>query len=142
MLSDNDKQKEYFDKTFEAIDLSQKILTSKTFESCKFIKCNFSETDFQACRFCDCVFEGCNLSLIKLKDCSFNHVEFIESKVTGVNWTEAAWPRIKLTCPIHFVKCDVSHSTFFGVNLREVDMTECRAHNVDFREADFTYAEN
>lgn len=136
MLSQN----EYFDKTFESIDLSQKILLSKVFENCKFIKCNFSETNFQKCRFCDCTFVDCNLSVIKVKDCSFNGVEFSCSKIVGVNWIEAAWPQIKLACLIHFLKCDISHSTFFGVNLREVSIIECRANDVDFRESDLSKA--
>ena len=140
-LSDNDKQNEYYDELFEKIDLSQKTISEKIFENCKFVHCFFSETNFQACRFCDCTFEHCNLSLIKIKNCSFSNIEFIESKVTGINWIEVAWPNIKLACPLHFSKCDISHSTFFGINLREVNIVECKANNVDFREADLTKAD-
>jgi RimJ/RimL family protein N-acetyltransferase len=131
---------ECFDQNFERFDLSGKMICSKIFENCKFDQCNFSETDFQKCRFCDCEFEHCNLSIIKIKGCSFSNVKFVDSKIAGVNWTEGAWPKIKLLCPIHFTKCDISHSTFFGMNLREVSIIECRANNVDFREADLTKA--
>jgi len=140
LFAENDKQKEYFDRLFESLDLSQKTISAKIFENCKFINCKFNEVDFQQCRFCDCQFEGCNLSLIKVKGCSFSNVTFINSKVTGINWTEAVWPRIKLISSIYFDKCDMSHSTFFGLYLQEISMIECRVHNVDFREANLTKA--
>ena len=135
-----DKQSEYFDQRFEAIELQNQIVPSKTFENCTFVRCNFSETDFNKSKFCDCIFDHCNLSLMKIKSCIFNTVKFRNSKLVGVNWTEVAWPTIKLACPIHFSESDISHATFFGVNLREAMFVKCRIHDVDFREADLTRA--
>lgn len=136
----SEAKKEYFEQTFEDLDFSQKNIPDKIFEKCRFIKCNLSETHFQKCRFCDCEFIRCNLSIIKVKECTFSGVVFDDSKIIGVNWTEATWPVIKLTCSIGFFKCDISHSTFLGLNLRETNIVECRVHNVDFREADLTKA--
>ncbi|MGD9152274.1 MAG: GNAT family N-acetyltransferase [Gammaproteobacteria bacterium] len=136
----DDLPKEYFNKTFKEMDLAQKTVPEKIFEKCKFIKCNFNETNFQKCRFCDCEFISSNLSVIKIKGCTFSEAVFDNSKVIGINWAEATWPKIKLACTIGFFKCDISHSTFPGLNLREINIVECRAHDVDFREADLTCA--
>jgi uncharacterized protein YjbI with pentapeptide repeats len=136
----NDSPKEYFDKTFKEIDLAQKTVSEKIFEKCKFITCNFNETNFQKCRFCDCEFINSNLSVMKIKGSTFSDVVFDSSKVIGVNWAEAIWPKIKLACTIGFFKCDISHSTFLGLNLQEINVVECRARDVDFREADLTRA--
>lgn len=134
------KQIEFFDQSFDGLDLSEKIIAQKVFENCIFNKCKFNAVDFQECKFCDCTFRNCNLNIIKIKNCVFNNVGFIDCKVSGINWTEAAWPRIKLTSPIHFEKCDLSHATFFGLYLSGINIVECRAHNVDFREANLTEA--
>ena len=137
---ENDSQKEYFDKTFRGVDLAQKNVSEKTFEKCKFVKCNLNETNFRKCKFCDCEFISSNLSVMKIKDCTFSDVVYESSKIIGVNWTDAAWPQIKLTCAVGFFKCDISHSTFLGLNLREINIVECRAHDVDFREANLAHA--
>jgi len=136
----NDFPKEYFDKTFKGVDLTKKAVSERIFEKCKFIKCNFNETNFQKCRFCDCEFVESNLSIMKIKSCTFSDVVYDSSKAIGINWAEAAWPKIKLACPISFFKCDISHSTFLGLNLREINIVECRAHDADFREVDLTCA--
>jgi fluoroquinolone resistance protein len=134
------KQSEYFDQRFEKLELPEQVIIESVFENCTFLSCNLSEGHFQNVKFCDCTFENCNLSNIKIKGCSFHTVEFIKSKIVGVNWCEATWPTIKLSCPIHFSECDLSHSTFLGLNLRDIKLTRCRIHDVDFREADLTYA--
>ena len=120
----NDKQYEYNDQIFEEITLKQKVLERKEFYGCTFVKCDFGETLFKECKFNDCSFENCNLSLIKVSASTFSNTSFSNSKVVGVNWTEASWPRIKLNCPIQFLKCTISQSTFFGLNLKEVNIKE------------------
>lgn len=134
------QQTEFFDQSIDNFDLSEKILKRKVFENCIFNKCKFNSTDFQECKFCDCTFRNCNLNVIKIKNCTFNNVKFVDSKVSGINWTEASWPRIKLTSPIHFERCDLNYATFFGLYLSAINIIECRAHNVDFRETDLTKA--
>lgn len=135
------KQLEYTEQIFEEATLKQKVLEDKKFYGCTFIKCNFSETLFKGCKFCDCSFENCNLSMIKVNASTFSNISFSNSKVVGVNWTEASWPRVKLNCPIQFLKCSISHSTFLGLNLREVNIRECVAKDADFRESDLTQAD-
>lgn len=70
----------------------------------------------------------------------FSNVVFNDAKMMGINWTKAKWPRIRLTSLINFHACNISHSSFFGLELTEINLSECKAHDVDFREADLSYA--
>jgi uncharacterized protein YjbI with pentapeptide repeats len=56
-----------------------------------------------------------------------------------VNWTQVAWPQIKLTSPLKFYKSNISHSSFYELELAEIVVEECKAHEVDFREGDFSH---
>lgn len=132
---------EYTEQVFESVDLQQKVLKSKKFYDCTFIKCYFNETVFKECSFYDSTFENCNLSLMRIRGCVYSNVLFKDSKVVGVNWTEAVCPKIKIDSPIQFLNCAINHSTFLGLGLREIRIRECSAGNVDFREADLTRAD-
>lgn len=133
--------KAHIEQTFKELDLSNQELMQKEFDGCRFINCNFSEAKFNKCRFCDCEFINCNLSLISVKDCTFIDTVFESCKIIGVNWTQAAWPQIKLCAPLQFFKCTINYSSFLGLYLREIAIVECTAHDVDFREADLTQAD-
>ena len=141
VFSPTDQQTEYDEQTFHNLALNQNEINSKKFYDCDFVDCDLSEVVSTNCRFVDCKFTECNLSLMKVKKSSFSDTYFENSKVIGINWTEASWPTLGLLCPIEFFRCDLSHSTFFGLNLREIRMTECLAKDVDFREADLTEAD-
>jgi fluoroquinolone resistance protein len=59
----------------------------------------------------------------------------------GVNWTVADWAATFLGEPMAFNRCDISHSTFIGLSIREIKIIDCKAFNVDFREADLSLAD-
>ena len=132
---------EYVEQLFEKIEFSKERINSKEFIECIFQDCDFPETIFQNCKFKECTFRKCNLSLIKVIDCSFTNTLFEDSKIIGVNWSEVSWAKVKLSCPITFLKCDISLSTFIGLDLRKIVIKECRAHDVAFRETDLTKAQ-
>ncbi len=140
MINLNDNQSFYQNQNFKDIHLSEKKIDQKEFDNCTFSGCNFSESEFYKCKFYECKFTNCNLTMIKVNNCSFFDTLFENSKAIGINWTAAAWPNIKLCSPIHFYKCALNYSSFFGLWLREIVMTECTATEVDFREADCTSA--
>jgi uncharacterized protein YjbI with pentapeptide repeats len=77
---------------------------------------------------------------LKINHSSFFDIVFEECKVIGINWTTAAWSRLKLSSPLKFNKCILNDSTFSGLYLSEIQMIECKAHDVDFREADCSQA--
>ena len=136
----NFEQKEYFSQNFNELDLSNKVLDSIEFEDCTFKECNFSDATFKQCKFIDCSFIKCNLSLVKMAYCTFTDVTFESCKVIGIDWTKASWPNLALFSPIKFHQCILNDSSFFGLNLQEIVIEECKAHHVDFRDADFTQA--
>ena len=117
----NFEQKEFFSQHFIELNLSNQVFDSVEFEDCTFKECNFSDATFRQCRFIDCTFvESC--------------------KVIGIDWTKANWPNLALFSPIKFHQCILNDSSFFGLNLQEIVVEECKAHHIDFRDGDFTQA--
>ncbi len=131
----------YAERTFEAADSAGAEIASAEFRECRFVRCCFRESVLRACVFDECVFVECDLSLVKLPHSVFSSTRFEGSKIIGVNWTEARWPASRLLVPVRFDKCVISHSTFLGLNLKGVRITECIAEDVDFREAELSKAD-
>ena len=131
-------QDAFYEMKFSNLKLEQVELKNKTFENCQFEKSCFNEAKLIACQFIDCDFISCNLSSVRLNHTSFSGAVFHESKLIGINWTEARWPYIKLTSPIQFHRSNISHSSFYALDLKEIIIEDCKAHDVDFREGDFS----
>ncbi|SEA08515.1 Uncharacterized protein YjbI, contains pentapeptide repeats [Desulfuromusa kysingii] len=125
----------YFENYNDGIEFKNLCITEQDingfeFNHCDFSACNFSGSTFNKCRFENSTFMACNLSLIKPKDCSFIDVDFRNCKAIGVDWAEASMsPRI------NFYACTLNSSSFFGLNLSKIIMTDCSAMEVDFTEA-------
>ena len=134
-------QSENISTRFEGLELSGVTLNTKEFDDCTFVDCDFSETTFSKCKFIDCHFIRCNLSVVKLSYSRLMDVVFENSKMIGVDWTKAAWPNIVSGSPVRFMKCILNDSSFYGLELRELVMDECKIHDADFREADLTEAD-
>ncbi|MEJ2736127.1 MAG: pentapeptide repeat-containing protein [Anaerolineae bacterium] len=128
-------------RSFSGLDLHGQELGFREFYGCVFLKCSFLETTFRSCRFVDCEFRECNLSLCRVKDCSFSNTRFQDSQVMGVDWTEASWPKRGFLRTVDFRSCALNHSTFIGLSLRGIELTECAARGVDFTEADLSRAD-
>ena len=128
----------YVENIFNEIEPHQVPVTGCEFEECKFLDCNLSELSFIECRFVDCEFSSCNLNLIKLNRTKFFETHFSESKITGVNWTLLDWKSYMLSSPISFENCDLSFSIFSSLDLREMSIRNCKAHDVDFSESDLS----
>ena len=131
----------YEERTFERFDSAGAEIAAAEFRECRFVRCSFSGSVLRACVFDECVFVECDLSLVKLSHSAFSATRFEDSKIIGVNWTEARWSRLRLLEPVRFEKCIINHSTFLGLNLKGVHFTECTAKDVDFREADLSKAD-
>jgi fluoroquinolone resistance protein len=134
-------QAHYAEQVFEHIRLDHDELVSTEFHDCVFFRSSFVETVFRRCRFVDCSFTGCDLSLIRVPDSRFTSSRFENCKVIGVNWAEADWPKTGLRNPIGFFKSAISHSTFIGLSLSDIQIVDCIAVDVDFREADLSQAD-
>ena len=129
---------EYYSGSFSDIDARETTITGIEFDSCTFENCDLSESTFDKCRFIDCDFINCNLSLVRLGYSRFTDVSFTNSKMVGIDWTRADWPNIIVSAPISFRKCIINDSSFYGLNLTELKLEECKAHDVDFREGIFS----
>ena len=134
-------QAHYVDQVFKDKQLEHAEIVSAEFYDCVFFHSSFAESVFRHCRFVNCVFRECDLSLIKVPESSFSSTRFENSKVIGVNWTEAHWPKAGLANPVRFSNCAISHSTFMGLRLRGIQIVGCIAIDVDFREADLSQAD-
>jgi uncharacterized protein YjbI with pentapeptide repeats len=127
-------------QSFAALNIAQNELVAVEFDSCTFTGTDFNDVTFNNCRFIDCQFEKCNLSNCKIAYCRFNNVAFNECKLVGIDWTRVSWPNIAVSAPIAFTHCILNNSSFFGLNLSELVMSDCKACDVDFREADLSRA--
>jgi fluoroquinolone resistance protein len=130
----------YGEAVFRDLDLEGLELASCEFQECRFVGLHLKESEFRACRFVECAFEQCDLSLIRVPQSTFSACRFEDSKIIGVNWTEARWPEQRLWAPVGFERCTLNHSTFLGLVLKTMRVIDCTAHDVDFREADLTEA--
>ena len=118
---------------FEDIDMQSAMVADCVFSECKFTNCNFSEATFSSCRFIDCIFDNCNLSLTEFVYCTMNLVEIRRSKCIGVNWSRIEATRFARGAPFGFYDCTLSHATFLGMALDELEMRNCNATDADFR---------
>ena len=129
---------EYYSQTFNDMDLSASSHSELEFEDCTFVKCDFSEAKFGKCKFIDCRFVDCNLNNITVSHSKFMEVTFEGSKLVGVDWSKAHWPSIASFKALKFESCLISYSSFYGLELQEIAIVQCKALEVDFREGNFT----
>lgn len=116
------------------------LCVGSEFEECVFVDCNFSEATFENCNFINCSFTRCQLSLINLSYTRLFNVSFLECKLVGVDWTRATWSDYHRDFEISFRQCILNDSSFFGLTLQGLVLDECKVHDVDFREGDFSKA--
>jgi fluoroquinolone resistance protein len=128
-------QDEYFEQTFTGHDCVQETITGITFHDCIFKECTFSEASLTDTSFLDCEFYHCDLSMVGVDNGRFNNVSFHDSKMIGINWAKAA--HIKF---MNFYRCNISFSTFIGVNLERCQMRDCFAKEAFFSETNLTKA--
>ena len=131
----------YFEQSFDTLDIAEQGLDGVEFEQCVFYRCNFSKVNFSRCKFIECRFVECNLSLARLGFSVFDSAEFDECKLLGIDWTQVQWPQFSSGIPVSFNQCILDSGSFMGQQLKLMKMQHCRAHDVDFREANLSQAE-
>ncbi|QHS12906.1 pentapeptide repeat-containing protein [Shewanella sp. Arc9-LZ] len=131
----------YSDDLFESIKGVALQFKNITFERCHFTQCDFSQSDFYHCHFIECVFSQCNLSVMSVVATEFDDVTFSGCKAIGIDWTKAEWPQFMTQTTIKFERCMLNGSNFYSLHLPEFSLVDCRAHDVDFREANLSKAD-
>ncbi len=129
---------EYYSQTFNGIEGNSAHLTDLEFEDCTFVKCDLSDAVMIKCRFINCSFVDCNMNSIKVAHSKFMEVSFERCKLVGVDWSRAHWPSIASFEAVKFNGCLISYSSFYGLELQEIVIQECKALEVDFREGNFS----
>ena len=141
MANDFGTHTEYHNQVFRKEIFQNKSIHEVEFYQCEFHKCSFNEATFEKCKFLECKFTDCDLSLIKVPKSKFTSTTFENCQVIGVNWVEAAWSNVSLIGTIEFHKSVINYSTFFGLNLPQIKITDCMAKEVDFSETILTKAD-
>jgi fluoroquinolone resistance protein len=131
----------YAAEAFQDLSLEPGEIEGSEFHECSFERCSLVEALFRECRFVDCIFQECDLSMMQPAGSQFASVRFERSKVIGVDWTRAQWPSTRLHRPPAFVESALDYSTFIGLKLAGMVVRDCKAIEVDFREADLTKAD-
>ncbi|PKM98409.1 MAG: hypothetical protein CVU79_03605 [Elusimicrobia bacterium HGW-Elusimicrobia-3] len=139
-LTDKDGEKEFADRTFAGLDLKGAELESRTFYACVFRNCDLTGAGLRFCKFRECRFESCNLSLARPRGAVFDGTVFKDSKLSGMNWADAAWPKLRLAGPPAFRNCVLSDCGFLGLPLAGAEFRNCLAKEADFREANLAGA--
>lgn len=75
------------------------------------------------------------MSLLQLKHCKFTDITMKNCKAVGLNWSLSSKP-----FSINIYSSDISNSTFFNLDLRHSKIISCKAHDIDFAEANLTKA--
>ncbi len=136
-----DSQTQYTDRYFEEANLNGQRLVSSQFVECTFVNCSFVETVLLDCRFSNCTFKDCDMSLLQVPGSIFSGTHFTDSKLIGINWTHGDWGSNLLQEPLIFTRCVLNHSTFIGLELKEFQIKDSIASDIDFREADLTQSD-
>jgi fluoroquinolone resistance protein len=132
---------EYLNHTFTGLKFSGGTIRDRAFSDCVFAKNSLSDNDFDNCSFYQCEFLSCDLSLSRTNNCSFIQTTFKDSKMIGINWTDAFWPKGRLLPTIEFENCALNHSVFMGLILPKIKILKCIAREVDFTDADLSEAD-
>lgn len=109
--------------------------THAEFYDCVFKNCKFFKSSFFYCIFENCQFENCDLSLSVMRSTSFRDVRFSDTKLSGIQWADAAIP-----LDVGFYRCLLNYSGFIGVDLTNTEIIECQLNSADFSEANLTKA--
>ena len=132
---------QYHSEHLNNINAAQAALSSVAFDDCELKHSDFSECVFQQCQFIECTFLDCNFSLAKFNDCKFVDCTFLRCKLIGVDWTRVAWSQYVFQSPINLEQCILNDASFFGLNLNEMMIKDCKLHDVDFQEASLVEAD-
>ena len=110
-------------------------LIDTEFSDCIFENCKFFKISFVGCTFENCKFKNCDLASASINHTSFRGVQFIDTKMTGIQWPDASIP-----LDVTFKRCLLNYSGFIGVDLRNTEIIECQLKEADFSETNLTNA--
>jgi fluoroquinolone resistance protein len=153
---------EHEDETFTGIEGDNVTLHGADFFQCVFRNTSLQYAKLTQCTFEQCLFDCCNLSLIQLQSTKIVGAKFMNSKLSGINWSNPSG-----VFSASFNGCIMDNCAFFSMNLskytfkncslrdasfmdtklnhaifEECDLKNCNFHKTDLRYADFSSSYN
>lgn len=116
----------YDDQTFEKLD----ELHGDKFHYCCFKDSVFEGADFSSKVFIECRFENCNLSNLKLNVTGLKDVEFVNSKMIGLDFSSC----LDFLFLVKFEACILDYCVFNRKNLSKTKFYNCSLKSVGFEE--------
>jgi len=135
-MSQNDDQHFHENKQFKNVTYEDKHLVGRVFKNCTFYKCSMKGCFFEDSNFDRCTFDECDISLMKFKDTGFSGVTIKNSKAIGVLWVDTDSP-----FSAQFLDSRISFSSFFGKNLKKINILRCQADEADFSNCNLMQAD-
>lgn len=120
------------DQTFERTE----NLTKSEYENCVFKSCSFEDNSLSGFKFIDCTFISCNLSLSKLNQTVFQDVLFKDCKMLGLRFDSCS----DFGLSFSFENCQLNHSSFYKLNLKNTLFIDTQLQEIDFSEVDLSNA--
>lgn len=124
------------DKTFDHLDFVQTPLPRGEYEYCTFNHCLFSRADLSNSCFLNCSFVECDLSMAHLHKTSLNEVHFRNCKMLGMRFDQCNGFGLSFG----FERCQLNHSSFYGVRIKTTLFRYSQLQEVDFTGADLSAA--
>lgn len=106
------------------------------YEHCTFVGCNLAEVDLSGYKFNECSFVEVNLSLAKLQRTALRAVRFKDCKMLGLRFDTCH----TLGFSVSFESCQLQHSSFFKLKMKQTLFKDSNLHECDFTETDLSSA--
>ena len=136
MNNDNFTNNDYYDDSFDDINIVHEKISDIKFDDCIFENCNFNKSIISHCKFVECTFINCDLSLLNVIHSVFNDVKIKNCKAIGINWYKADDNNFELS----FHDSNITMSSFSQRDLKHISIIDCIAHDVDFTNANLQNA--
>lgn len=153
---------EHEGETFAGIEADKTTLRSASFFQCSFRNASLQYAKLIDCTFEQCVFDCCNLSLAQFQSTRVVGTKFVNSKLSGINWSTpsgvfsasfngcvmdlCSFSSMNLS-RYKFISCSFRDASFMDTKLahatfEECDLSNCAFHNTDLSHADFSTSFN
>ena len=106
------------------------------YDNCVFINCDFSSGDLSGYIFNECSFKDCNLSNVRLDQTSFRTCEFKSCKILGTHFNNCEPLLLSFT----FVHCLLNFCSFYKLDLKGTQFSDCSLQEADFSECNLSQA--
>jgi uncharacterized protein YjbI with pentapeptide repeats len=125
--------------SISSADYTGQTTTNILLDQIRLRRVNLTRAHWVSPRLFDCVFETCDISAAKWEKAHLRRIEFVSSRMLGLDLTAAAiedglfkecnaesslWFDVRFRCA-RFIKCNLRHAVFEGVDLSGIVFSEC-----------------